>query len=162
MGKWELQILLQNLSKTCTVLLSYFLPFSPCSHKKFVTILHSLMESSNINDIKIKSRIATVKISFNTVTIQTSPHTFLTSAKPTAWIKLNTKPRMVSVYYKSKMIHQKAFCFELITIKMHLTAADVSCSHVFCLYCVCIYVFERSLLSFELWLTDSTITWRHH
>lgn len=126
------------------------LPFSLFPHKKFATISLSLMESSNINDVKtIISRTATLKILFNTATMQINPHTFLTPAKPTAWIKFNAKPRMALVSYKSKTIHQKAFCFELITIKMHLAAADVSRSRVFA-FMVCVYVFEKSLWSFEL------------
>lgn len=53
------------------------LPLSACTHKNFAIISHSLMESSNIYDIKIKtSRIATVKILFNTVTMQINLHTF--------------------------------------------------------------------------------------
>lgn len=119
------------------------------------------MESSNTDDIKItKSRIATVKILFNTVTMQINPHIFPTSTKTTTWIKFNTKLRMAPVSYKSKMIHHKAFYFELIATKTHLRAADLSRSHVFCPYCMCLH--EKSLLGFDLWLTDFTSTWRHH
>lgn len=145
------------------LLFPILLPLSPCTHKNFAIISQSLMESSNIHDIKItKSRIATVKILFNTATMQTNPHTFPISTKTTTWIKFNTKLKIALVFYKIKMIHHKAFYFELITIKMHLRAADVSRSHVYCPYCMCVYVREKSLLGFELWLTDFTSTWRHH
>lgn len=137
------------------------LPLSPCTYKKLAIISHSLMESSNIHDTKIiiKSRITTVKILFNTVaTMQTNPHTFLTSTTITTWIKFKTKPRMALISYKSKLIHHKAFYFKLITTKTHLRAADISCSYVFGPYCMC----AKSLLRFELWLTDFISTLRHH
>lgn len=94
------------------LLLPTLLLLSPCLCKKFAIISHSLMESSNIEIIKIlKSKTATVKILFNAVTMKINPHTFPTSAKPTAWTKFNTKPGMALVSYKSQMIHHKAFCF---------------------------------------------------
>lgn len=140
------------------------LPLSLAPAKNLQSFKIPWWRAVTYNDIKIiKSRIATVKILFNTVTMQIKPHNFPTSAKSMAWTlhQIHTNPRIALVSYKSKMIHHKAFCFELITIKTLLSAHDVPRSQVFA-FIVCVYVFEKSLLSFELWLTDFTTTCRHH